>query len=196
MGFRDSALFNQALLARQAWRLVQSPESLAARLLKEIYFPRGNLLDTVFRADASPVWHGIEHGLALLKKGMIWRVGNGHNIKIWRDNWLPRNFSLKAREGKTRARFRRVNQLKMRGSDNWDEQLVRKIFYAEDAELILQMHAPTEGKDDFVAWHYESNGVFSVRSAYKLAYNLQHNMSSLPGTSTSGDVSRNIWKSI
>ena len=94
IGFRDLALFNQALLAKQAWRLLQSPDSLCARLLKAKYFPHGNLLDTSFPSNSSPTWKGIEHGLELLKKGTIWRVNNGQNIQIWRDNWveLPKNF--------------------------------------------------------------------------------------------------------
>jgi hypothetical protein len=80
IGFKDLRLFNQALLARQAWRLVQNPESLCARVLKAKYYPNGSLLDTVFTGNASATWHALEHGLALLKKGVIWRVGNGANI--------------------------------------------------------------------------------------------------------------------
>jgi hypothetical protein len=44
MGLRDSKLFNQALLARQAWRLADKPNSLCSRLLKSKYYPNVNLL--------------------------------------------------------------------------------------------------------------------------------------------------------
>ena len=94
-GFRDMRAFNQALLAKQAWRLLDSPDSLCARLLKAKYYPRGNLLDTVFSASSSAVWKGILHGLDLLKKGIIWRVGNGTLIKTWRDAWIPRGHNFR-----------------------------------------------------------------------------------------------------
>ena len=105
MGFRDTKLFNQALLVRQAWRLIQNPDSLAARLMKEIYYPRGNLVDTVLRREASPVWQGIEHDLEILKQGIIWRIGDGENIRIWRDNWLPKNYVLKPIQGKSKKQI-------------------------------------------------------------------------------------------
>jgi hypothetical protein len=48
MGFRDMRLFNQVLLARQAWRLLAFPDSLCARVLKAKYYPNGELIDIVF----------------------------------------------------------------------------------------------------------------------------------------------------
>jgi hypothetical protein len=54
MGFHDLRLFNQALLARQTWRLPQYSDSLCAQLLRAKYYPRGNLTDTAFSMDASP----------------------------------------------------------------------------------------------------------------------------------------------
>jgi hypothetical protein len=95
MGFRDMALFNQALLARTAWKLIQSPNSLCARVLKARYFPHGNILDKVFSSDPSPVWKGVQHGLELLKEGMISRIGNGTKTQIFRDQWIPRDSGLK-----------------------------------------------------------------------------------------------------
>jgi len=33
LGFRDLVLFNQALLAKQGWRLIQNPSSLSAQII-------------------------------------------------------------------------------------------------------------------------------------------------------------------
>jgi hypothetical protein len=81
LDFPDMWLFNQVLLAQQAWRLImQFSDSLCAQLLKAKYYPQGELVDTVFSGDASHTWRSIEYGLELLKKGIIWRVGPGSKI--------------------------------------------------------------------------------------------------------------------
>jgi hypothetical protein len=53
LGFKDLQLFNQAMLARQAWQLIQFPKNLCAPLLKAKYFPSGNLIDTAFCTNPS-----------------------------------------------------------------------------------------------------------------------------------------------
>jgi hypothetical protein len=44
LGFRDLHLFNLAMLARQAWRLLTNPDSLCGKVLKAKYFPRTSIL--------------------------------------------------------------------------------------------------------------------------------------------------------
>ena len=53
MGFQDLRLFNQALLAKQAWTLVVKPDSLCAKVDKEKYYPQEHILDIVFPQSAS-----------------------------------------------------------------------------------------------------------------------------------------------
>jgi hypothetical protein len=194
IGFRDLRMFNQALLAKQAWRLIQFPESLCARLLKSKYYPSGELTDTVFSQGVSPCWQGITHGLELLKKGIIWRIGSGTKVKIWRDNWLPRgNHKVIGKASKQRLRW--VSDLINPATRSWDEAKVRSVLYPPDAEEALRITLSPSQNEDFIAWAHESNGIFSVRSAYKLGMELQEREGQT-ATSTNPQGDRSLWNLI
>ena len=34
-------------------------------------------------------WKSIIKGREVIRRGGVWRVGDGQSIRIWRDNWLP-----------------------------------------------------------------------------------------------------------
>jgi hypothetical protein len=68
LGFRDVEMFNLALLARQAWRIMQNSESLSTKLLKAIYFPNGQFLDADLGSKPSQIWRGILDGWEVLKQ--------------------------------------------------------------------------------------------------------------------------------
>jgi hypothetical protein len=196
LGFRDMNLFNQAMLARMAWRLIQHPNSLFARVLKAKYFPKGNILDTVFSADPSPVWRGVEFGLELLKEGVISRIGDGKNTQILRDQWLPRDSGHKITAMKKNSRRRWVNQLIDNVTKTWKMDFLHELFYDHDVQAILKIQIPQHDQRDRLAWLHEKNGNFSVRSAYRLAYNLKHKNRDIGSSSSKPNGERSIWNTI
>jgi len=89
MGFKDLALFNDALLAKQAWRLLHHKNSLFYRVFKSKFFLDCAIMEATDLASASYAWHSILKGRDVLLKGAKWRVGCGKSISVWLDAWLP-----------------------------------------------------------------------------------------------------------
>lgn len=44
MGFKQVSIFNQAMLAKQSWRIMKNQESLVAQILRGKYFVHGNFM--------------------------------------------------------------------------------------------------------------------------------------------------------
>jgi len=87
LGFRKLLLFNLAMLCKQAWRIIQQPSSVLARLFKARYFPSTDFFHADIERDPSTVWNSILASIYLLQEGMIWHVGNGSSIHVWQDPW-------------------------------------------------------------------------------------------------------------
>ena len=69
----------------------------------------------------------------MIKKGMIWRVSDGHNLNIWTDPWLPKGFSRRPVTPRGSCILTWVDELIDPMTGEWDEQLVQEIFWPEDA---------------------------------------------------------------
>ena len=78
------------MLAKQCWRLWDKPDSLCARILKAKYYPTTSIFEAKPKNGMSYSWRSILRGLEVMKLGIIWRIGDGRDIKIWSDPWIPR----------------------------------------------------------------------------------------------------------
>ena len=82
MGFKDLALFNDALLAKQAWRLLHDKDLLLHRVFKSKIFPNCSFMGAPKYASGSYAWISLLKGKEVLWRGACWRVDNGESIKI------------------------------------------------------------------------------------------------------------------
>jgi hypothetical protein len=88
MGFRNLRAFNEALLAKQGWRIITQPHSLIAQVLKAKYFPKESFLKAQPKQNMSYTWRSIIQARWVLKQGCFWTIGNGADIDMWEDSWI------------------------------------------------------------------------------------------------------------
>jgi hypothetical protein len=162
--------------------------------LKAKYYPNGNLEDTVFSANASSTWQAISHGLELLRKGLIWRVGNGEHIRIWRDALIPRPFSFRPISPKGRCRLWFVSEL-LDQFGVWKVDVPNQYFGPMDVAEILKIKPSPRLLEDHLAWAPEKHGIFTVKSAYGFSMNESWRLLS-KSSSSNPDGRRNIWNII
>ncbi|CAL1413727.1 unnamed protein product [Linum trigynum] len=98
LGFRSFKDFNMALLAKQAWRLLTSPESLWSRLLKGLYFPISDFLQAKKGSRPSRIWASLWEAKKVINLGAVRVIGSGEDNWLDQDPWIPalQNFTIKS----------------------------------------------------------------------------------------------------
>lgn len=89
LGFREIQLFNQALLAKVAWRILTKPDSLLARVLKGKYCYNKHFLEVTTPTSFSHGWRGIMFGRDLLKENLGKAIGNDCTTKSGETHGSP-----------------------------------------------------------------------------------------------------------
>jgi hypothetical protein len=138
MGFRDIQLFNQAMLAKQGWRLLTSPDSLCARILKGKYFHDCEFMEARNKQNSSHTWRAILHSWELLSKGLIKRVGDGSSIRIWEDPWIPESYSKRLLAILPNAIVIRVEELLQADLGGWDMHKLEGNFLDRISPSFLE----------------------------------------------------------
>ncbi|KAL0399589.1 UNVERIFIED_CONTAM: hypothetical protein Sradi_2302200 [Sesamum radiatum] len=117
--------FNRALLAKQAWRIATETDCLLSRTIKAKYFPNSSFWEARKESNASLSWQSIMETKQLLDKGIRRRVGNGMQINVWHDKWIPRN-----------STYRIVTRLDLLNSNMRVAELIEENGRRSNEELI------------------------------------------------------------
>jgi hypothetical protein len=149
MGFCDLSCFNKAMLAKQVWRLWKTPNSLIAKIMMAKYFPDDSILEAPLGKKPSFAWRSIHGSRNLLKEGLIWRVGNGKTICIWKDKWLNTPITHRVQlPPKFLPNNATVSNLINTDTKWWKLEWLEMIFSKEDMVAIQSIPISTTDQAD------------------------------------------------
>lgn len=101
-------------------------------------------------------------------EGMRWRVGNGKNVKVWSDPWVPNTQTrhvLSHRENSPADL--EVGALSDPITRSSNKQLVEQLFLPFEYDRVLSIPLSTRMPDDCLCWELENNDEYTIRSAYR-----------------------------
>lgn len=194
LGFKEIEKFNDALLAKQVWRMINNPGSLCHRVFRARFFPDCYILEAKDSSVGSYAWKSILSARNVIRKGMVWRIGNGESVRIKMDKWLPTQSSRSVISPIPQlVPDAKVSELIDHDSAVWKADLVQQLFLPHEVSVIMGIPLSERLPFDRITWAHTPSGMFTTSSAYKLliAYD------SAPNAGTSNPESQwRFWKSI
>lgn len=88
-------------------------------------------------------------------KGYCSRVGNGNNINVWEDSWLPYHdwFNVLIRKSLD-TNVPSVRDLIDLGSHKWNTSLINKIFLHNHSQIINRIPIDSLDQKETLKWGY------------------------------------------
>lgn len=169
LGFREIEQFNDALLAKLAWRVLKFLQSLLAQTLKGKYCHSAPFLQAHAPQNASHGWRGILAGREVLRKGLGWIVGSGVEINVWTEPWLATNQPLSPIGPPTESnKTLRVADLIDVHTADWNVQAIR-LHLPQYEEQIRSLPLSQYSMKDELVWLPDKSGSYSTKIGYALA---------------------------
>ena len=195
LSFKQLKQFNLALLAKQGWRLQSSLEYLLFRVFKSRYFPNYDFVHAGMGSSPSFAWRSLMAMQEVVKKGARWQVSNGQDIQIWEDKWLPCLSTHKVVSPPTILSSNAMVDTLINAKDGtWNMVLLQQLFLPHEVDIILGIALSTNLPGDRLVWAPTENGLFTVKSTYKIAMEMQEGAAL--GTVSDDSNLRKFWKYI
>ncbi|CAN1188823.1 Putative ribonuclease H protein At1g65750 [Linum perenne] len=172
LGLRLARDLNTAYLVKLAFTFKQRPELLWVRILHSKYFWETTAgLRPRNRASQSAVWRGLTRAWPTMVEGSRSGIRDGKETLFWTGRWLDSGIRLidqVVTELDGVDPDERVCDV-VTASGDWDFERLRRHLAVETINQITDVTPPSaDSGDDTWVWGCESDGKFSIRTAYNL----------------------------
>ena len=162
------ALYNDSLLAKQAWRLLHNRSSLFYKVFKARFFPNCSIMEAKDSRGGSYAWRSILKGRDVIQRGARWRVRDGKSINIWQHRWIPRktsslvvSYPIESMENCSVAVL--IDESERR----WNKELIDGIFSQEKVAIIKKIPLSRKVNEDVLIWPYINDGQYTCKTGYR-----------------------------
>lgn len=156
LGFRRLREFNLAMLSKQAWNLIQNPNSLVGRVYRARYYQNTDFLNARKGNNPYFIRSSLLETQEIILRHSRWRVGDGTTIRILEDRWLPDKVNpFVSTNPYPYLEAATVSSLKNAQDTGWDEDVISDIFNERDAKLILSIPLAMCSRKDKLIWTKE-----------------------------------------
>jgi hypothetical protein len=119
---------------------LKNPDSLTARIMQAKYFPHTTIMDAALGNRPSLAWRSILAAKDLVYEGVLWRVGDRNDIKIWGDKWLPTPSSHSVQSPRIpMMEDMKVSSLIDQELKQWNNSFIASHFLLEEASVIINI---------------------------------------------------------
>ena len=150
LGFRESKVFNQALLAKLTWWVASGRESLCIKALRSKYKVDVDWLGRDPCKNTSPLWKAIEKLHEVVLKGACFIVGDGASIDMWKDPWVPwlEGFTPTPRDPNIPKTPMKVSNPIDPMNRKWKFDVLKSLVDLCSLNAILQVIVPARAQQD------------------------------------------------
>lgn len=159
---------NISLLGKLVWDTMHRPDKLWVQLVRDKYMDGQGRFDLFSSsATASYGWRSISKLASALKKGMVWRIGNGQEVSLWNDTWLDRG-PLRDLLEEVPPALTNLKVADIIQDKEWNLPLLDELGIGNVKQYISSIPINEVGEiTDQVMWKHTANGIYSAMSGYR-----------------------------
>ena len=165
LGVRPSSFFNNAALAKLAWRVISDNENWWSQIVRRKYLNKVSFFQANKKQNKSYAWNGVLDARDLVTKGMRWLDENGKKIQFWTFNWAfdcpLLNFIPQSARNTINLNELVADYIQ---NDTWNKIKLSESLDQELVKAIIGIPLSVNDQEDEVVWGPASDGRFSIRS--------------------------------